>query len=110
MQAKDLIASLLLQCGSLSIVIWCLVQMLGKGVPFLRPIPQDIIALFLGPITTIGIHWFAPEWVGVGDIAGIKGYCAAGFLGLASVAVAGIGHDKIYEPAVALWTKMKSAP
>ena len=100
MENKDLIMSLMVQCGSLATIVWALTQALGKGVPILMPVPQERIALVLGPLLAAGTHWFAPEWIGVGAAEGVKAYVAAGFLGLASTVVAGKAHDWVLGPAI----------
>jgi len=93
MNESDLLISLLKQCGGLAAIVWMITQSLGKGVPFLRPVPQEAIALVLGPLIATLTHWFAPDWIGVGDAVGVKAYFAAGFLGLAGTLVAGKLHD-----------------
>ena len=100
MTGTDLLLSLLGQCVTLATIVWALTQALGKGVPVLLKVPQEALALILGPILSTSIHWFAPDWIGVGAAVGMKGYVAAAFLGLAATVVAGKAHDWILGPAI----------
>jgi hypothetical protein len=94
MNEADKIGSLLIQCPTLAAAIWIVTQALGKGIPFLRPVPQQTIAVILGPLG--GMLGYYLTWIGEPGVTGAKGWIGAAFLGLVSTLIAGLAHDKIY--------------
>lgn len=91
----DTLGSLLTTCPTLAVLVMALTEVLGKGVPFLKRVPQQTISVVVGLALGALTHWFAPEWIPVGG-DGVKGYVAAGFVGLAATVIAQLAHDRIW--------------